>query len=50
MDQEKLLQSVHEDKTTLSRAIAQNKQLKDQLSELQDGFIKIVLKFEMKVY
>ncbi|CAF4733680.1 unnamed protein product, partial [Rotaria sp. Silwood2] len=41
MDHEKLLQTIHEDKTTLSRAIAQNKQLKDQLTELQDGFIKI---------
>ncbi|CAF3988344.1 unnamed protein product [Rotaria sp. Silwood2] len=41
LDHEKLLQTIHEDKTTLSRAIAQNKQLKDQLTELQDGFIKI---------
>ncbi|CAF3346769.1 unnamed protein product [Rotaria sp. Silwood1] len=41
MDHEKLLQTIHDDKTTLSRAIAQNKQLKEQLSELQDGFIKI---------
>jgi predicted RNase H-like nuclease (RuvC/YqgF family) len=35
------LQTIHEDKTTLSRAIAQNKQLKDQLTELQDRFIKM---------
>ena len=45
IDHEKLLQTIHEDKTTLSRAIAQNKQLKDQLTELQDGFIKMVMKF-----
>jgi hypothetical protein len=45
IDHEKLLQTIHEDKTTLSRAIAQNKQLKDQLTELQDGFIKMVKKF-----
>ncbi|UJR33991.1 hypothetical protein I4U23_021406 [Adineta vaga] len=41
IDHEKLLQTIHEDKTTLSRAMAQNKQLKDQLTELQDGFIKM---------
>lgn len=41
-DHQKLLQTIHEDKATLSRAMAQNKQLKDQLTELQDGFIKIV--------
>ncbi|CAF0730098.1 unnamed protein product [Adineta steineri] len=41
VDHEKLLQATHEDKTTLSRAIAQNKQLKEQLTELQDGFIKM---------
>jgi hypothetical protein len=42
IDHEKLLQTIHEDKTTISRAMTQNKQLKDQLTELQDGFIKIV--------
>ena len=42
VDHEQLLQSMHEDKTTLSRAIAQNKQLKEQLIELQDGFVKMV--------
>ncbi|CAF4268261.1 unnamed protein product, partial [Adineta steineri] len=41
VDHEKLLQATHEDKTTLSRAIAQNKQLKEQLTELQDGFVKM---------
>jgi len=38
-DQEKLLQSVHDEKTTLSRAIGQNKTLKEQLVELQDKII-----------
>jgi hypothetical protein len=33
---------MHDDRTTLSRAIAQNKQLKEQLIELQDGFVKMV--------
>lgn len=47
-DQQKLLQTIHEDKATLSRAMAQNKQLKDQLTELQDGFIKIVKNFDGK--
>ncbi|CAF5092445.1 unnamed protein product [Rotaria magnacalcarata] len=41
MDHEKLLQTIHDDKTTISRAITQNKQLKDQLTELQDSFIKM---------
>ena len=45
-DHQKLLQTIHEDKATLSRAMAQNKQLKDQLTELQDGFIKIVEIFD----
>ena len=47
-DQQKILQTIHEDKATLSRAMAQNKQLKDQLTELQDGFIKIVKIFNGK--
>ena len=42
VDHEKLLQTIQTDKTTISRAMAQNKQLKDQLTELQDGFIKMV--------
>ncbi|CAF0763475.1 unnamed protein product [Adineta ricciae] len=41
IDHETLLQTIQTDKTTLSRAMAQNKQLKDQLTELQDGFIKM---------
>lgn len=38
-DHGKLLDSMHEDKTTLSRAMAQNKTLKEQLIELQDKLI-----------
>lgn len=45
IDHEKLLQTIHEDKTTISRAITQNKQLKEQLTELQDRFIKMVFIF-----
>lgn len=43
IDHEKLLQTIHEDKATLSRAITQNKQLKEQLTELEDRFIKMVI-------
>lgn len=42
IDHGKLLQTIHDDKATLSRALTQNKQLKDQLTELQDQFIKMV--------
>ena len=42
VDRETLLQTMHDDKTTLSRAMAQNKQLKEQLIELQDGFVRMV--------
>lgn len=41
-DQEKLLQTIHDEKTTLSRAIGQNKTLKEQLVELQDKIIAMV--------
>jgi len=41
IDHGKLLQTIHDDKATLSRALTQNKQLKDQLTELQDQFIKM---------
>ena len=43
MNHEKLLATIHEDKVTISRVVTQNKQLKEQLTELQDKFIKIVL-------
>lgn len=42
VDSEQLLASMQSDKTALSRAIAQNKELKNQLAELQNGFVKMV--------
>ena len=42
VDKEALLESMQSDKTALSRAIAQNKELKVQLAELQNGFVKMV--------
>ncbi len=42
VDKEALLESMQSDKTALSRAIAQNKELKIQLAELQNGFVKMV--------
>ena len=42
VDKEALLDSMQSDKTALSRAIAQNKELKTQLTELQNGFVKMV--------
>lgn len=47
MEHEKLLETIQEDKATISRALAQNKQLKEQLAELQDGFVKLVRKIDM---
>ena len=41
-DQAQLLESVQSDRTALSRALTQNKELKAQLSELQAGFVKMV--------
>ena len=42
VDSEKLLEHMQSDKTALSRAIAQNRELKTQLAELQNGFVKMV--------
>ncbi len=42
VDSDSLLESMQSDKTALSRAIAQNKELKTQLAELQNGFVKMV--------
>jgi len=41
-DKDKLLETIQSDKTALSRAVAQNKELKNQLGELQNGFVKMV--------
>ncbi|XP_048774696.2 golgin subfamily A member 2-like isoform X2 [Ostrea edulis] len=40
-DTYQLLEGVQNDKTALSRALAQNKDLKQQLVELQNGFVKM---------
>uniref|UniRef100_A0A4W5KW67 Golgin subfamily A conserved domain-containing protein n=1 Tax=Hucho hucho TaxID=62062 RepID=A0A4W5KW67_9TELE len=37
-----MLDDVQSDKATISRALAQNRTLKDQLAELQNGFVKLV--------
>ena len=42
VDKEQLLEDLQSDKTALSRAMAQNKQLKHQLAELQNGFVTLV--------
>lgn len=41
-DKAQLLESIQSDKTALSRALTQNKDLKQQLAELQNGFVKMV--------
>jgi len=41
-DREQLLENIQSDKTALSRALTQNKELKNQLAELQNGFVKLV--------
>lgn len=41
-DKAQLLESIQSDKTALSRALTQNKELKIQLAELQQGFVKMV--------
>lgn len=43
VDKEKLLEIMQGDKTALSRAMAQNKELKNQLAELQNSFVKMVI-------
>ena len=42
VDQDKLLETMQSDKTALSRAMAQNKELKAQFLELQEQFVKMV--------
>ncbi|XP_013386833.1 golgin subfamily A member 2 isoform X2 [Lingula anatina] len=41
IDKDELLESMQSDKVALSRAMAQNKDLKQQLAELQNGFVKL---------
>ena len=42
VDKEKILEDMQSDKTALSRAMSQNKELKNQLVELQSGFVTLV--------
>jgi len=42
VDKDRLLEVMQGDKTALSRAVAQNKELKNQLAELQNSFVKMV--------
>ncbi|XP_051552305.1 golgin subfamily A member 2-like isoform X4 [Myxocyprinus asiaticus] len=37
----RILEDAQSDKATISRALAQNRDLKDQLAELQNGFVKL---------
>ena len=49
-DKAELLENIQSDKTALSRALTQNKDLKTQLAELQNGFVKLVgLGFSQKL-
>lgn len=41
-DRRRMLEDVQSDKATISRALTQNRMLKDQLAELQNGFVKLV--------
>lgn len=41
-DRRRMLEDVQADKATISRALTQNRTLKDQLAELQNGFVKLV--------
>ncbi|KAM9841337.1 golgin subfamily A member 2 isoform 2-T2 [Aulostomus maculatus] len=40
-DRRRMLEDVQSDKATISRALTQNRTLKDQLAELQNGFVKL---------
>jgi hypothetical protein len=42
LDKDKLLAAMESDKVAAARAVGQNQQLKKQLEELQDGFVKMV--------
>lgn len=41
-DKDKLLAAMESDKVAAARAVGQNQRLKQQLEELQDGFVKMV--------
>ncbi|MGH0117789.1 UNVERIFIED_CONTAM: hypothetical protein FKN15_039960 [Acipenser sinensis] len=41
VDHQQILEDMQSDKATISRALAQNRELKEQLAELQNGFVKL---------
>uniref|UniRef100_A0A8C3X1M2 Golgin subfamily A conserved domain-containing protein n=1 Tax=Catagonus wagneri TaxID=51154 RepID=A0A8C3X1M2_9CETA len=40
-ERKQMLESMQSDRTTISRALTQNRKLKEQLAELQNGFVKL---------
>ncbi|XP_052503570.1 golgin subfamily A member 2 isoform X2 [Budorcas taxicolor] len=40
-ERKQILESMQSDRTTISRALSQNRELKEQLAELQNGFVKL---------
>ncbi|XP_032721855.1 golgin subfamily A member 2 isoform X1 [Lontra canadensis] len=40
-ERKRILETMQSDRTTISRALSQNRELKEQLAELQDGFVKL---------
>ncbi|EHA99963.1 Golgin subfamily A member 2 [Heterocephalus glaber] len=40
-ERRQILESMQSDRTTISRAVSQNRELKEQLAELQDGFVRL---------
>lgn len=40
--QKQILEDMQNNRVTISRALSQNRELKEQLAELQDGFVKLV--------
>nr|XP_048678860.1 golgin subfamily A member 2 isoform X2 [Caretta caretta] len=41
VDRQQILENMQSDKATISRALSQNRELKEQLAELQNGFVKL---------
>ncbi|KAM5298592.1 golgin subfamily A member 2 [Ctenodactylus gundi] len=40
-ERKQILETMQNDRTTISRALLQNRELKEQLAELQDGFVRL---------
>ena len=49
-DRSTLLEQIQADKETISRALQQNKILKEQLVELEEGFVKMVIYFLLMLH